>query len=79
MDNFLAKIDNKNLIAINPSAKRQTNLWPLDRFAQVGKWLIRSHNIKIITLGSEKDNEKAEQLKKIIEDEAINVAGKLIS
>lgn len=65
------------IIAINPGAKRQTNIWPQERFAEVGRWLIENFNVQIVITGGKNDKERSEELKNLIGDKVINVAGEL--
>ncbi len=76
VNNFLKDINGKKMIAINPGTKRQTNLWPLERFAEVGKRLIKERDAIVIILGSQDDNIRANRLKELMGDGAINAAGK---
>lgn len=76
VSNFLIELNNRNVIALNPIAKRQPNLWPLDRFAEVGRWLIKNYNVKIVAIGDERDGKKIEQLKEMIGEGAINVTNR---
>jgi len=73
---FLDSFGNKNFIAINPNAKREINLWPLERFAEVGKRLIDNYNLKILITGGKNDKERTERLKEMIGQGAISIAGK---
>jgi len=77
INNFLTELNGStNLIAINPNAKRKTNLWFLDRFAQVGRRLIEDRNVRIAIVGSKKDSQKSRQLKEMIGEGAVDVAGR---
>ncbi len=76
VNNFLKTLNNKKFIALNPHAKRQTNIWPLDRFAEIGKWLVKNYDYKILVVGGKNDKERTETLKEMIGEEAINIGGK---
>ena len=73
---FLDSFGNRNFIAINPNAKREINLWPLERFAEVGRHLIDNYNLKILITGGKNDKERTERLKKMIGQGATSIAGK---
>ncbi len=74
---FLSKTKNDKIIAINPGAKRQTNLWAQERFAEVGKWVVKNFNAKLIITGGNNDKEIAGKLEEMVKDNVVNVAGKL--
>lgn len=75
---FLEGMDRSRLIALNPCAKRQTNTWPLERFAEIGKWLIAEFGATIVITGGEADKQRSERLKKRIGDPRVFIAaGKL--
>lgn len=63
------------LVAFCPNAKRQANQWPLERFAQVAKFLIREKKITVFILGSRSDKERTQRLEALIGAGAVSVAG----
>jgi heptosyltransferase-2 len=68
-------VQNKNLIvAINPGGKRETNQWPIERFAKVAKYLQDKYNAKIIVVGGKDDIPKAEIIKTNLREENILIA-----
>ncbi len=73
---FLREFNNKKFIAINPNAKRQTNLWSLDKFAEVGKCLLSNYNVNVLIIGGKKDKERTDKLKGMIGEGAINAVGR---
>ncbi|HTP61555.1 MAG TPA: glycosyltransferase family 9 protein [Burkholderiales bacterium] len=48
--------EGKPLVAIAPGAKRPTNLWPVERFAEVGRYLVRA-GASIVIIGGESEVE----------------------
>jgi len=76
VDKFLAELNNGRLVAFSPNAKRQTNLWPLEKFADVGKWLTEYYRASIIIVGGKEDIMRTEELKEMIGEGAVNLAGK---
>ncbi len=76
VNNFLEKFSNGKIIALNPNAKRETNLWPLERYAELGRWLAADNGNNILIIGGKADKERAARLKQMIGEDAINVAGK---
>ncbi|MFH1868866.1 MAG: glycosyltransferase family 9 protein [Candidatus Omnitrophota bacterium] len=75
IDNFLSSLKGKRLVVFNPNAKRKANLWPMDRFAEVGRWLIKSCDAQILIIGGTHDYDRAEGLKESIGEGATNAAG----
>jgi ADP-heptose:LPS heptosyltransferase len=41
----------RSLVAICPGAKQPTNLWPLDRFEEIGRRLLRQEAVELIVVG----------------------------
>ncbi|MCF7894510.1 MAG: glycosyltransferase family 9 protein, partial [Candidatus Omnitrophica bacterium] len=76
VNNFLFKLDNEKLIALNPNAKRQTNRWPLKRFGEVGRWLVNHYNARVFIIGGNADRKRMAELKKMIGVGAVDLAGK---
>ncbi|MEK7568219.1 MAG: glycosyltransferase family 9 protein [Patescibacteria group bacterium] len=66
------------LIAVSPGGKRQTNQWPIERFAEVAKYLNEKYGAKIIVVGGKNDVEKAKVIKSVVGDKSVLItAGKL--
>lgn len=53
----------KLLIAISPGGKRETNQWPIERFAELAKYLSEKYDAKIVVVGGKNDIEKAEVIR----------------
>jgi len=77
VNRFLAQTDKNRLVAINPGAKSERNIWPLERFAAVGRYLAGKRDISIMIIGGSKERESAEKLKNAIGEKSVNAAGKL--
>lgn len=67
---------NKNYIAMNPGAKRPTNRWPKERYAEVGKILAKKYKYKILITGGPGDAELARWIANEIGESAFVIAGK---
>ncbi|MEK9150691.1 MAG: glycosyltransferase family 9 protein [Patescibacteria group bacterium] len=66
------------LIIVSPGGKRETNQWPIERFAEVVKYLNEKYGAKIIVVGGKNDVEKAEVIKSAVGDKSVLItAGKL--
>lgn len=76
VDNFLIDLKDKRLIVLNPNAKMQRNRWPVERFAKVGRRVVKNYNAQILIIGARDDHERAEKLKRAIGEGALNVAGR---
>jgi 3-deoxy-D-manno-octulosonic-acid transferase/heptosyltransferase-1 len=63
-------------IAINPMAKWETKLWPLERFAQLADQLIERFQIPVCFTGSPGDRPPIESIIKSMHHEAANLAGR---
>jgi heptosyltransferase-2 len=71
---FLIGKDISKLFVFNIGAKRQTNIWPLERFAEAGKWLISEYKAVIVIIGGKAERESAENLKNMIGGPGVLVA-----
>jgi len=71
--------DKKNLIvAISSGGKRESNQWPIERFAGIAKYLQDKYNAKIIAVGGKDDVWRAEIIKSELGEENILItAGEL--
>ena len=68
-------VDN-GFMAMNPGAKRPSNRWPKERYAEVGKILSQKYPYKIFITGGPGDIEIAQWIASEIGDRAVVVAGK---
>ena len=64
------------LVAIAPGAKRSTNRWPVDRFAEVAKAL-SSQGFFIVLIGGAGDRQACERIALELETTGLNLAGQL--
>jgi ADP-heptose:LPS heptosyltransferase len=64
------------LVAIAPGAKRSTNLWRRERFAEVGR-VLSARGYRIILLGGEQEKSTCEQIAATIAPDARSFAGML--
>lgn len=64
------------LVAIAPGAKRSTNLWPAERFAEVGRYLVRA-GASVVVLGGDGDVATCAALSAQIGGGARSLAGTL--
>jgi len=67
----------KNSIVFAPGASKETKKWPKENFGELGKLLLEKNEKKIILIGSKKEYEELEVIKKIAGDNVINLAGEL--
>ena len=66
-------------VAIHPGAGAysRARIWPVQRFAEVARSLIKMHNVPVIIVGGPDEVEAAATLEELVQDEAVhNVAGK---
>ena len=68
-------LKNKKLFIINPSTSIPEKNWNEKSFTRVGDWINSKTEAKIILIGSKEDYEKAERIKKNIDNAALNLAG----
>lgn len=69
---------NDSIVAIAPGGKREANQWPIDRFAEVAKYLNDKCKAKIIVIGGKSDIEKAKIIQsKLKERDVLITAGKI--
>ncbi|MCP4366416.1 MAG: glycosyltransferase [Planctomycetes bacterium] len=65
------------VVAINPGAKRRSNRWPIERFAQVGRKIKEGFGASIVVTGGPDDKGRGLCLKNEIGDDVIITAGML--
>lgn len=66
------------VVAISAGGKRETNQWPIERFAESAKYLNDKYDAKIIVVGGKNDVKKAEIIKTAVGGKnALVVAGEL--
>ena len=71
-----AALDTKRpLIALHPGAKVATRRWPLDRFAAVGDFLSREYDAHILLTGGHDEWAMCEQVRTLMQQPAVNLAG----
>lgn len=63
------------VIAIAPGAKRSTNRWPAERFAEVGMEMVR-RGYAVVVLGSSAEKEAAELICRMTGGNCVSLAGK---
>lgn len=74
--NAIAQTD-RPLIALGLSASHERKQWPIDRFIELGRWLVDQHNATVVAVGGEDAFYLARQLETQLGERAINAAGKL--
>ncbi|MBV8362317.1 MAG: glycosyltransferase family 9 protein [Deltaproteobacteria bacterium] len=65
---------NTPLVAIAPGAKRPTNRWPVERFAEVGRYL--KDNFAILVLGGASEQKICAEVATAVGRSTLNLAGK---
>ena len=68
-------LDCARLVAIAPSAKRETNRWPVERFIEVGRYLV-SRGFQVVVTGGGSDRGLCESIVRGIGRDAVNFAGR---
>ncbi|MEM2293081.1 MAG: glycosyltransferase family 9 protein [Nitrososphaeria archaeon] len=63
------------LVGIGPGASTSNREWPLQSFIELGKWLIKEYNAKIIVVGGSKEENLGRMLKQELGNNVINTAG----
>ncbi len=64
------------VIALSPGARRVTKFWPRERFAEIGDWLVRSYDAKVVITGSPNEIAIAENVRDLMGEYAVILAGK---
>ena len=63
------------LICFGVGATQAKRCWPIERFAELGQWLVESYGAKIMVLGDAADGRKAEMMRPTLRTALINQAG----
>jgi len=81
VENLFDKFNfNKNdlIIALGPGAKFFSKEWPLEKFIELSRNIIKKYNAKFIVIGGNNDIEKGKEIEnKIGKDKVFNLAGNL--
>lgn len=75
LETFCIEYDNVPMIA--PGASKETKKWTKEGFAELSKLLYNKYGKKPILIGSSSEYEMCEEIKKMADGLAINLAGKL--
>ena len=75
LETFCIEYDNVPMIA--PGASKETKKWTKEGFAELSKLLYNKYGKKPILIGSSSEYEMCEEIKKMADGFAINLAGKL--
>jgi heptosyltransferase I len=73
---LLSKRPAKQRIAINPVAKWETKLWPIENFAELADTLIERYEVAIFYTGDRGDNAVVEQIQTKMRHSSVNLAGR---
>jgi len=64
------------VVILSPGARRITKFWPVERFAKIGDWLVRSFDARIVIIGAPTEIELADKVKNLMSEDAYVFAGK---
>jgi len=64
------------IVALAPGAGWPGKLWPSDRFAQLGRWLVEQRKAQVILLGSAEERSLADSIAAGMQSGAVNLAGR---
>jgi heptosyltransferase-2 len=67
--------DGELLIAFGPGAREPKRVWPLANFVEVGTWLKRKYNARILVVGEQGERALGQELKRQIGEAAIDIVG----
>ena len=54
------------MVVLNPGGKREANRWPSERFGEIGRYLQKKYNAKIIIIGGKDDIPRAETIQEFL-------------
>ncbi len=79
VDGFLYKngLTGAKIAVIQPGARRDLRLWPIDRYAEVGNFLIENYGARIVLTGSRDEIPLLEKLKDLLGGRAVVGAGSM--
>jgi len=73
---FSNGLKNNQFVVITPGAQSTRKRWPLEKYAEVVKWLKKEKNIDVVICGSQDEYSIGKRIKKIANVPIINIAGK---
>ena len=68
--------DKQRIFVINPGAKFEEKCWPAQRFGKVAAWLSEKYQTSVIITGTASEKTIAEEVVRVSEGTAINMAGR---
>ena len=66
----------ERLITLNPGANWEQKRWKKEGFAEVGDKLAKEYKVRVIIIGGKKEEGLAEEVKGLMKEKAVNLAGK---
>jgi len=78
VDAFLSKNNIKSddiLVVIHPGARQAVRQWPEERYAEIGRYLIRAYKAKVIFTGSREELPLIKRIKTLMNNEAAVIDG----
>ncbi len=64
------------LVAIGFGAREPKRMWPITNFVELGIWLKREYDSRILVVGEKREQPLGQELKRQIGDAVINIAGR---
>ncbi len=74
---MLIKFDRETILVLSPNSKRNTNIYDLNKFAEIGRTLAGKHNFTPVIIGGKDDRERSAKLSGLIGGKAVSIAGQL--
>ncbi len=68
--------ENDFVVLMNPGANWPPKRWSEENFARLSDLLIANYGVKVVISGAVKDRERAERIKELMKERALNLAGK---
>ncbi|MFZ3091785.1 MAG: lipopolysaccharide heptosyltransferase II [Nitrospirota bacterium] len=73
---LISKIKKRPLIAINPSARWETKMWPLKRYAELTDTIAAKLKAQPLLIGGREDEVRINELSSITKSKPLNLSGK---
>ncbi|MDO8444587.1 MAG: glycosyltransferase family 9 protein [Deltaproteobacteria bacterium] len=66
-----AGLSGRKIAIIQPGARKELRLWPIERYAEVGRFLIEHYGAKVVLTGSRDEIPLLQKLKELLGENAV--------
>ena len=68
--------NSQKLVGLVPGAGSPWRIWPPERYAELGHWLVKQYGVKLVLLGGEADRSSCRAIAKVMTEPSLDLSGK---